>query len=210
MKKLILLLLMMGMIALQTGCAASSAQETNLPEKNPQVAFELMDGQKFVIELLPEYAPNTVNNFISVAQSGFYEGTVFHRILPDLIIQGGGIAEAEAEPGTYYEKDVGYSIKGEFSENDFPQNTLKHERGVISTARTMEPDSAGSQFFILMDSYPDWDGKYAAFGRVVSGMETIEFINRYYIENGFEGEIPKIKSVTVDTFGHNYPEPAKV
>ena len=197
---------MIGMILMQTGCEPKPKQ----PAQNPTATFELADGKTFVVEFFPEYAPNTVNNFISLAQSGFYSGTVFHRILPDLIIQGGGIAEDDAQPGNYYEKHVGYSIKGEFASNGFKQNTLKHERGVISTARTMEPDSAGSQFFIMMDSHPSWDGVYAAFGKVISGMETVDFINQYYLENGFEGEIPKIKSVTVETFGEKYPGPKKV
>lgn len=202
-RKIIAILLMIGMMILQTGCQAK-------PKQNPQVTFELTDGQQFVIELMPEYAPNTVNNFISLAQSGFYAGTIFHRVLPDLIIQGGGVAEDEAQPGSYYEKDVGYAIKGEFASNGFSQNTLKHERGVISTARTNEPDSAGSQFFILMKSYPGWDGEYAAFGKVISGMESVDSVNKYYKEHGFEGEIPRVKSVTVETFGEKYPEPKKV
>ena len=205
-RQMILGILMIGMIVMSTACGASQP----LPETNPQVTFEMMDGQTFTIELLPEYAPNTVNNFLSIAGSGFYEGTVFHRILPGLIIQGGGIMEDASEAGLYYQKDVGYSIKGEFSKNGFNQNTLKHERGVISTARTQDPDSAGNQFFILMDSSPEWDGEYAAFGRVINGMETVDSIHRYYIEHGFECKIPKIKSVTVETFGHHYPEPKKV
>ncbi|MCL2035747.1 MAG: peptidylprolyl isomerase, partial [Oscillospiraceae bacterium] len=136
-RQMILGILMIGMIVMSTACGASQP----LPETNPQVTFEMMDGQTFTIELLPEYAPNTVNNFLSIAGSGFYEGTVFHRILPGLIIQGGGIMEDASEAGLYYQKDVGYSIKGEFSKNGFNQNTLKHERGVISTARTQDPDS---------------------------------------------------------------------
>jgi peptidyl-prolyl cis-trans isomerase B (cyclophilin B) len=209
-KKIILIILTIGLIVMAAGCEGASNTNSNAPEKNPQLTFELMDGQKFVVELLPEYAPNTVNNFISIAKSGFYEGTVFHRILPDLIIQGGGVKEVPDEPGVYYEDRVDYTIKGEFANNGFTQNTLKHERGVISTARTMEPDSASNQFFILLGTYPDWDGEYAAFGRVISGMETVEFIHQNYLENGFEGELPKIKSVTAETFGHEYPEPVKV
>jgi peptidyl-prolyl cis-trans isomerase B (cyclophilin B) len=192
--------MMIGMIAMQASCAP------NKPAPNPTATFELTDGQKFVVELLPEYAPNTVNNFIAVASSGFYTGTVFHRVLPDLIIQGGGIFEDEANPGQYIEKDVGYSIKGEFSSNGFSANTLKHERGVISTARTNEPDSAGNQFFILLSEYPDWDGQYAAFGRVISGMETVEFVHDEYLKSYADG-VPTVKSVTVDTFGAKWPDP---
>lgn len=200
-KKLLLaLFIMIGAIALQTGCASK-------PKQNAQATFEMMDGQKFVIELLPEYAPNTVYNFISLAESGYYEGTVIHRFMPGVMIQGGGIVADPSVPEGYAGKETGYTIKGEFAQNGFEKNTLKHERGVISTARTNEPDSASGQFFIMQGEYPMWDGAYAGFGKVISGIEVIDNIVDFISKNGFEGEVPTVKSVTIETFGVKYPKP---
>jgi peptidyl-prolyl cis-trans isomerase B (cyclophilin B) len=155
------------------------------------------------IELYPDVAPNTVNNFISLIKKGFYDGTTFHRVIPKFMIQGG-------DPKGNGTGGPGYSIRGEFTSNHF-KNDLKHTRGVISMARTVNPNSAGSQFFIMVDDAPYLDGEYAAFGRVTSGMEEVDRIvsvPRDYDDRPLEEE--KIVSVTVETFGETYDEPKKV
>lgn len=154
-------------------------------------------------ELYPEIAPNTVNNFVSLAGKGFYNGTIFHRVIPGFMIQGG-------DPQGTGMGGPGYSIKGEFSGNGFPNN-LKHTRGVLSMARAMNPNSAGSQFFIMVEDAPHLDGQYAAFGKVISGMEEADRIvnvSRDYSDRPYEEQT--IKSITVETFGESYPEPEKV
>lgn len=170
--------------------------------KNPVVAIEMKNGGKIKIELYPEVAPNTVNNFISLAKKGFYDGTIFHRVIPGFMIQGG-------DPEGTGMGGPGYSIKGEFSYNNF-KNDLKHEKGVISMARTMDPDSAGSQFFIMTEEAPHLDGQYAAFGKVIFGIEEVLKIasgKRDYNDRPIEDHI--MESVTVDTFGEEYSEPDK-
>ncbi|MGI5891959.1 MAG: peptidylprolyl isomerase [Bacillota bacterium] len=133
------------------------------------IVIEMENGKKIELELYPQYAPNTVKNFISLVDKGFYNGKIFHRVIPGFMIQG-GCPEGSGFCGP------GYSIKGEFSQNGFSQNTLKHERGVISMARSQHPDSAGSQFFIMHADGFFLDGQYAAFGKVVSGIETVDEI----------------------------------
>ncbi|AGY74582.1 peptidylprolyl isomerase [Clostridium autoethanogenum] len=170
--------------------------------KNPIVTIEMENGKLIKIELYPDTAPNTVNNFISLVKKGFYNGTIFHRIIPGFMIQGG-------DPEGTGMGGPGYSIKGEFSANNF-QNNLKHEKGVISMARTMAPNSAGSQFFIMTDNAPHLDGQYAAFGKVVEGIDAVDEIvaqERDYNDKPCEDQ--KMKSVTVDTFGEEYDEPQK-
>ena len=135
---------------------------------NPIVTIEMENGGVMKAELYPDIAPNTVNNFISLVKSGFYDGTIFHRVIPGFMIQGG-------DPDGTGMGGPGYSIKGEFSQNGF-QNDLIHQRGVLSMARTMAPDSAGSQFFVMVDDAPHLDGAYAAFGKVIEGMETADAI----------------------------------
>ncbi|MGI6651151.1 MAG: peptidylprolyl isomerase [Limnochordia bacterium] len=155
------------------------------------------------VELFPDVAPNTVNNFISLVQAGFYDGVIFHRVIPGFMIQGG-------DPTGTGMGGPGYSIRGEFSQNGF-ENSLKHERGVISMARTSVPDSAGSQFFIMVADHPHLDGSYAAFGRVVEGMEVadrIASVQRDRMDRPFEDQ--RIEKITVDTFGTAYPEPEKL
>ena len=154
-------------------------------------------------ELYPEIAPNTVNNFVSLAGKGFYNGTIFHRVIPGFMIQGG-------DPQGTGMGGPGYSIKGEFSGNGFPNN-LKHTRGVLSMARAMNPNSAGSQFFIMVEDAPHVDGMYAAFGKVISGLEEADRIvnvSRFYSDRPYEEQT--IKSITVETLGESYPEPEKV
>lgn len=167
--------------------------------KNPIVTIETNNGT-IQAELYPEVAPNTVNNFISLVKKGFYNGTIFHRVIPGFMIQGG-------DPEGTGMGGPGYGIKGEFAINRFP-NDLKHSRGVLSMARSMNPDSAGSQFFIMVADASHLDGQYAAFGKVISGMEEADRIvnvARDYSDRPREDQI--MKTVTVETFGEEYPEP---
>lgn len=169
---------------------------------NPMVTIEMENGKTMKIELYPETAPNTVRNFISLAGSGFYDGLIFHRVIPGFMIQGG-------DPEGTGMGGPGYSIRGEFSANGF-KNELKHDRGVISMARSNRPDSAGSQFFIMVDKAPHLDGQYAAFGKVVEGMEEadrIVSVKRDYNDRPREDQ--RMKRVTVDTFGKDYGEVEK-
>ena len=136
---------------------------------NPIVTFEMENGKTFKAELYPEKAPNTVNNFLSLVKKGFYNGVIFHRIIAGFMIQGG-------DPDGRGTGGPGYHIKGEFSGNGFKQNDLKHERGVLSMARAQHPDSAGSQFFVMHAEADYLDGQYAAFGKVIEGMETVDEI----------------------------------
>lgn len=172
-------------------------------EKNPIVKIEMESGNEIEVELFPRIAPNTVKNFISLVQKGFYDGVIFHRVIPSFMIQGG-------DPTGSGMGGPGYCIKGEFNSNGF-ENQLKHQRGVISMARTMAPNSAGCQFFIMVANSPHLDGDYAAFGQVVSGMEEVDRIvsvDRDAMDRPLESET--IKKMTVDTFGLEYEEPEKV
>ena len=169
---------------------------------NPVVTFEMADGGIIKAELYPEIAPNTVANFISLVQKGFYDGVIFHRVIPGFMIQGG-------DPEGTGMGGPGYSIKGEFSQNGF-QNDLKHTAGVLSMARSMMPNSAGSQFFIMHKDAPHLDGAYAAFGMVIDGMDVVNKIAETrtdYSDRPLKEQ--KIKSMTVDTFGEVYDEPEK-
>jgi peptidyl-prolyl cis-trans isomerase B (cyclophilin B) len=170
---------------------------------NPIVTFTMENGDVFKAELYPEIAPNTVNNFISLINKKFYDGIIFHRVIFGFMIQGG------CPLGMGY-GGPGYSIKGEFSQNGF-KNDLKHTPGVLSMARAADPDSAGSQFFIMHKNSPHLDGSYAAFGKVTEGLDIIDKIasvNTDFRDKPIEEQ--KIKSVTVDTFGVEYPAPATV
>ena len=168
--------------------------------QNPIVTFEMDDGGKMVAELYPEVAPNTVNNFISLVKSGFYNGLIFHRVIPGFMIQG-GCPQGTGTGGP------GYSIKGEFSANGVP-NVLKHSRGVLSMARAMHPDSAGSQFFIMVEPAPHLDGQYAAFGKVIEGLDVADAIvsaDRNRMDKPYQDQ--RMKTVTVETHGVDYPAP---
>lgn len=172
-------------------------------EKKPMVTIEMESGENIKIELFPEVAPNTVNNFISLVQKGFYDGTIFHRVIKGFMIQGGD-PEGSGMGGP------GYGIKGEFSGNGF-DNNLIHSRGVLSMARSQSPNSAGSQFFIMHEDSPHLDGQYAAFGKVTEGMDVVDKIAN--TKKGFNDrpkEEQKMKKVTVDTFGKEYPQPEKI
>ena len=169
---------------------------------NPIVTFEMENGDIIKAELYPEVAPNTVNNFISLVSKGFYDGLIFHRVIPGFMIQGG-------DPKGTGVGGPGYSIKGEFTANRF-KNDLKHDRGVLSMARTMAPNSAGSQFFIMHENSPHLDGQYAAFGKVIEGIEEIDKICSVRTDYNDKPRIPQVmKKVTVDTLGVDYPEPVK-
>ena len=170
--------------------------------QNPVVTIEMENGDIIKAELYPEVAPNTVNNFISLINHDFYNGVIFHRVIKGFMLQGG-------DPDGTGMGGPGYSIKGEFSSNGF-KNDLKHEPGVLSMARTMFPDSAGSQFFIMHKNSPHLDGDYAAFGKVIEGMDIVNKIAEVdtdWSDRPFTEQ--KMKKVTVETFGVDYPEPEK-
>ena len=167
---------------------------------NPIVTIEMESGAVMSGELYPEIAPNTVNNFIALANSGFYDGVVFHRVIPGFMIQGG-------DPDGNGTGGPGYEIRGEFSANGF-KNDLKHTLGVLSMARTMIPDSAGSQFFIMVADAPHLDGQYAAFGKVIEGIDVAQAIvssPRDWSDRPREDQV--MTKVTVETFGVDYDEP---
>lgn len=169
---------------------------------NPIVTIEMENGDVIKAELYPEIAPNTVNNFISLINKSFYDGVIFHRVIPGFMIQGG-------DPKGMGIGGPGYQIKGEFTSNGF-KNDLKHSRGVLSMARAMDPNSAGSQFFIMHEDAPHLDGQYASFGKVIEGIENVDKIAA--VRTDFRDkpvETQAMKKVTVETFGVEYPEPIK-
>ncbi|MCR5452198.1 MAG: peptidylprolyl isomerase [Lachnospiraceae bacterium] len=169
----------------------------------PIVTITMENGDVMKAELYPEIAPNTVNNFISLIKKGFYDGVIFHRVINGFMLQGG-------DPDGRGTGGPGYSIKGEFASNGF-KNDLAHDPGVLSMARTMIPDSAGSQFFIMHKKSPHLDGDYAAFGKVIEGMDIVNKIAE--VETDFSDKPlteQKMKTVTVETFGVDYPEPETV
>ncbi len=168
--------------------------------QNPIVTITMENGDMIKVELYPDIAPNTVKNFISLINHNFYDGTIFHRVIPGFMIQGG-------DPDGTGMGGPGYSIKGEFGQNGF-KNDLKHSRGVISMARSMFPDSAGSQFFIMHQDAPHLDGAYAAFGKVTEGMDTVDKIAGVatdFSDRPREDQV--MKTVTVETFGQDFEEP---
>lgn len=167
---------------------------------NPIVTFEMQNGITFKAELYPDVAPNTVRNFISLVKKGFYDGLIFHRVIAGFMIQGG-------DPKGVGTGGPGYCIKGEFRANGF-SNPLKHERGVLSMARAQNPDSAGSQFFVMHADAPYLDGQYAGFGKVTEGMETVDLIASVRTDRFDKPlEEQRMKRVTVETFGVEYPAP---
>ncbi|MCM1043070.1 MAG: peptidylprolyl isomerase [Corallococcus sp.] len=171
--------------------------------KNPTVTITMSGGKQIKAELYPEIAPNTVNNFLSLVNSGFYNGKIFHRVIRGFMIQG-GCPEGTGTGGP------GYRIFGEFTANGF-NNTLKHERGVLSMARANDKNSAGSQFFIMHADAPHLDGSYASFGRVTEGMDVVDEIADQYTDfsdRPYERQV--METVTAETFGKEYPEPEKM
>ena len=194
LKKVIFLIIS---LILLTGCGKRT--------ENPIVTMEISDYGTIKIELYPKYAPNTVANFVNLVESGFYNDNTFHRLVPGFVLQGG-------DPDGDGTGGPGYTIKGEFSENGYGKNTLKHDKGVVSMARTNMPNSAGSQFFIVLDDtetiHASLDNKYAAFGKVIEGMDIIENIEKNAaVKDNQSGKLKKnitIKNATVDTFGKEY------
>lgn len=170
---------------------------------NPVVTFEMENGGVFKAELYPEVAPNTVNNFISLVKKGFYDGLIFHRVISGFMIQGG-------DPKGVGIGGPGYCIKGEFTANGFANN-LSHDKGVLSMARSMDPNSAGSQFFVMHEFSPHLDGQYAAFGKVIEGQDVVDAIANVRTDYNDKPRQPQVmKNVSVDTFGVDYPEPEKI
>ena len=168
--------------------------------KNPVITITMENGDVMKAELYPEVAPNTVNNFLSLVQKGFYDGLIFHMVIRGFMIQGGC-------PNGNGMGGPGYTIKGEFSQNGF-QNDLRHTPGVLSMARAMHPDSAGSQFFIMHETSPHLDGQYAAFGQIIEGMDVVNKIAETptdYSDRPMKEQ--KIRTITAETFGETYPEP---
>ncbi|MCM3127789.1 peptidylprolyl isomerase [Paenibacillus provencensis] len=207
------LFLLTALVVILTGCGKDTAENDELefggigvpdPEKSHPVAtLELSNGKQIVMELYPEIAPNTVNNFISLANSGFYDGTIFHRVIPNFMIQGG-------DPEGTGTGGPGYSIKGEFTSNGV-KNHLLHVRGVVSMARSNDLDSAGSQFFIVQADSEHLDNLYAAFGKVTEGLDVVdEIANLERDQNDRPVDPPVMTKVTVDTLGVDYPEPEKI
>lgn len=171
--------------------------------QNPIVTIEMEDGKIIKAELYPDKAPNTVNNFIDLVKSGFYNGIIFHRVINGFMIQGG-------DPAGVGTGGPGYTIRGEFALNGFKQNDIKHTRGVLSMARAMNPNSAGSQFFIMHQNATHLDGQYAAFGKVIEGMDVVDFIANVRTDWNDKPKTPQIMTnVTVETFGVDYPKPVK-
>ena len=208
--KIIFSFVLITLIFTLTGCGTQGENVTNESEKTsnyassvtekPIVTITMENDEKILIELDPSVAPNTVANFVSLVEKGFYDGVIFHRVIPDFMIQGGD-PEGNGTGG------ADYTIKGEFSENGF-ENNLKHDRGVISMARSNDPNSASSQFFIMVKESPHLDGKYAAFGKVIEGMEVVDDIvsvERDGADKPLKDQT--MKSVTVDTKGFDYPDP---
>ena len=171
---------------------------------NPIVTFQMADGKVFKAELYPDKAPNTVNNFLDLINQGFYNGVIFHRVIPGFMIQGG-------DPDGNGTGGPGYRIQGEFSGNGFTQNDILHERGVLSMARAQHPNSAGSQFFVMHADANYLDGQYAAFGRVIEGMDVVDEIANVktdWYDKPYEEQ--KMKKVTAETFGVKYDKPIKM
>lgn len=205
-KKSLLLMMVLCMSLMLAGCAQPKGNitEAQALQNNPIVTMNIKDYGTVTLELYPEKAPNTVNNFVTLANSGFYDGLTFHRIIEGFMIQGG-------DPEGTGIGGPGYSIPGEFAENGYEKNDLIHTKGVISMARSQHPDSAGSQFFIMSADAPHLDEKYAAFGQVTSGIEIIESIEKVATGSQDRPIDPVvIESVTVDTQGETVPEVIKV
>ncbi len=194
-----ILLSLMALLTIFVGCSDSKDSDSN-NKKLPEATVTMKDGAVFVIELDVVNAPNTAHNFIYLAKSKFYDGIKFHRVVPDFVLQGG-------DPEGTGAGGPGYSIEGEFSSNG-SENDLKNELGTIAMARTNDPNSAGSQFYINLVNNVNLDGDYAVFGRVVKGMDVVNKI----VENYSTGsdDLSTIETITIDTFGEEYPEPEKI
>ncbi len=204
MKKVLVPLLAMFTMTATMGACGSADGYPVVSETNPVVTIKIKDFGTIEVELYPDKAPNTVNNFISLTKSGYFEGKKFHRAIANFMIQGG------SPNGDGMSIGFPYAIKGEFSANGFAANTVKHSRGVISMARTGVMDSGSCQFFIMHDAAGHLDGQYAAFGRVISGMKVVDKIATAPVNGDTLITKPVIESVTVDTKGVDYPEPSTI
>lgn len=214
LKKGLLFFIIIAIFVTLSACGSTSSQpeleedrtEANYPKSeyskddNPIVTITMEDDREIIIELFPEIAPNTVANFISLIEANFYDGLTFHRVIPNFMIQGGDpLGTGIGGPN--------YTIKGEFANNGF-ENPLKHERGVVSMARALDPNSAGSQFFIMVEEHSSLDGNYAAFGKVLTGLEVVDdIVHAERDANDKPLADQKMKTVVVDTKGIDYPEP---
>ena len=193
-------MIMFSLKSFATRFMSNNAERKASMAKNPEITITMENGDVMKGELYPEIAPNTVNNFISLINRGFYNGLIFHRVIPGFMIQG-GCPQGTGTGGP------GYRIRGEFSANRF-KNDLRHTEGVLSMARAMHPDSAGSQFFIMHRTSAHLDGQYAAFGKITEGLDVVNKIamaERDYRDRPLEDQ--RIASITVETFGETYPEP---
>lgn len=216
--RIMMLISLLAVILTSIGCGAKTPNKTETQatntdkvqtesnavtptsKNNPVVTVTMGNEEQIKVELYPTVAPNTVKSFISLVKKGFYNGLIFHRVIPGFMIQGG-------DPSGNGSGGPSYSLKGEFTNNGFTNN-LKHERGVISMGRTSEPNSAGSQFFIMVGTAPSLDKDYAAFGKVISGMDAVDkIVNNPKDKNDKPLQSQVMKSVTVDTLGVNYGEP---
>ena len=212
-KRYILLALSTMMLFMIAGCSGNASEKDAEGDKDlvieepkalPIATIKVKDYGTITLELYPHKAPNTVNNFIELANSGFYDGLIFHRVIEGFMNQGG-------DPDGIGTGGPGYSIEGEFESNDFVSNDINHEKGVISMARSQSPDSAGSQFFIMGEDAPHLDGDYAAFGMTIEGMDVVEAINK--VETGMNDKPAKdvvIEEIRVDTKGATYDAPKKL
>ena len=194
------------MLGINYDFKGNEAELVQYDTENPVVAMYIEKYGSVVMELYPDVAPNTVNNFISLVKSGFYDNNTFHRLMPGFVLQGG-------DPDGVGSGGPGYTIKGEFSDNGF-ENNLKHEKGIISMARSSDNDSAGSQFFIMLDKADFLDGKYAAFGKVIDGFDTVKSIEKNEIvadkDSGKLNKNLTIKKAIIDLKGKEYPEVEKI
>lgn len=211
LSKIIYIITLVFIVMIIGGCSSSENEKSNKLDSKPKqtikdnpVATITMENNDVIkIELYPNIAPNTVSNFITLAESGFYNGVIFHRVIPGFMIQGG-------DPNGDGTGGPDYHIKGEFTSNGF-ENQLKHERGIISMARTQAPDTAGSQFFIMVADADSLDGEYAAFGKVTEGMDVVDnIVNAQRDQQDKPLKDQKMKQITIDTFGIDYPQPEKI
>jgi len=191
MKKILCIILSVLLLCL-AGCGNNDTETTQTPisAKDSKVKFTMENGGEFIIELYPEYAPKTVDNFLKLVKDGFYDGLTFHRVVEGFMAQGGQHPQEAT-------MDI-MTIEGEFASNGFTQNTLKHERGIISMARTPDPNSASTQFFICYDAAPHLDGQYAAFGKVIEGMEVVDDFLKIQRTMGFDGALSSpVEPITI-------------
>ncbi|QGQ46050.1 peptidylprolyl isomerase [Metabacillus sediminilitoris] len=211
LSKIIYIITVVFIVMIIGGCSSSENEKLNKLDSKPKqtikdnpVATITMENNDVIkIELYPNIAPNTVSNFITLAESGFYNGVIFHRVIPGFMIQGG-------DPNGDGTGGPDYHIKGEFTSNGF-ENQLKHERGIISMARTQAPDTAGSQFFIMVADADSLDGEYAAFGKVTEGMDVVDnIVNAQRDQQDKPLKEQKMKQITIETFGIDYPQPEKI